>query len=80
MNLDGGRGRLYAALKALQAKWDNIDPQWRDTMKVQFVEQTLTPLQDQTAAALEAVAQMDVILHQMRRDCEGEHYDIYASE
>jgi hypothetical protein len=49
-------------------------------MKQQFVEQTLTPLQEHTASALEAIAQMDVILHQMRRDCEGDRFDIYATE
>jgi hypothetical protein len=70
MTLDGGRGRLYAALKTLLVRWDGTEPHWRDTMKGQFVEQTLTPLQDHTTAALQAVAQMDAILHLMRRDCE----------
>jgi hypothetical protein len=80
MNLDGGRGRLYSALKTLQARWDSTEPYWHDTMKVQFVEQTLTPLQEQAAAVLESVAQMDVLLHQMRRDCEGTNFDIYGGE
>jgi hypothetical protein len=79
MNLDGGRARLYSALKTLQAHWDNTEPHWQDAMKHQFVEQILTPLQDQTAAALQAIDQMEVILHQMRRDCEGDSFDIYGS-
>jgi hypothetical protein len=49
-------------------------------MKVQFVEQILTPLQDQTADALQAIAQMDVILHQMRRDCGSNTFDLYGSD
>ena len=80
MNLEGGRAQLYSALKTLQSHWDNTEPHWQDTMKVQFVEQLLTPLQTQTAAALQAIDQMDVILHQMRRDCEGNPFDIYGSE
>ena len=80
MSLDGGRGRLSAALKTLEARWDSTGPHWQDVMKVQFVEQVLTPLQEQTAAALEAIAQMDVILHQMRRDCAGDTFDIYGSD
>jgi hypothetical protein len=80
MSLDGGRGRLSAALKTLEARWDSTEPHWQDVMKAQFVEQVLTPLQEQTAAALEAVAQMDVILHQMRRDCAGDSFDIYGGD
>jgi hypothetical protein len=80
MSLDAGRGQLYAALQTLQGHWNATEPHWRDLMKNQFVEQTLTPLQEHTAAAIEAIAQMDVILHQMRRDCEGDRFDIYASE
>jgi hypothetical protein len=80
MSLDGGRGRLYAALKTLEARWDSTEPHWRDVMKVQFVEQILTPLQDQTADALQAITQMDVILHQMRRDCGSNTFDLYGSD
>jgi hypothetical protein len=80
MSLQEGRGRLYSSLKTLQAHWDQTEPHWRDTMKVQFIEQILTPLQEQTTAALQAVDRMDLILHQMRRDCEGNNYDIYGSD
>jgi hypothetical protein len=78
MSLQDGRGRLYSALKSLQSRWDSTEPQWRDVMKVQFVEQILTPLQEQAAAALQAVDQMDALLHQMRRDCGGDGFDIHG--
>jgi hypothetical protein len=80
MSLEGGRGRLYSALKTLQARWDGTEPHWQDIMKLQFVEQILTPLQEQTASTLEAIDRMETILHQMRRDCEGNNYDIYGGE
>ena len=78
MSLEGGRGRLYSALKSLQSRWDLTEPHWQDVMKVQFVEQVLTPLQDMTSAALDAIDQMDVLLHQMRRECEGSNFDIHS--
>jgi len=77
MSLQGGRGRLYGALQALQARWDSTEPHWQDTMKVDFVEQILTPLQEQTTTALQAIDQMDVILNAMRRECEGSRFDIH---
>jgi hypothetical protein len=80
MSLQDGRGRLYSALETLQAHWDQTAPHWHDTMKAQFVEQILMPLREQTVAALEAVDRMDAILHQMRRDCEGDTFDIYGSD
>jgi hypothetical protein len=78
MTLEGGRGRLYSALKSLQSRWDLTEPYWQDVMKGQFVEQVLTPLQDMTGAALDAIDRMDVLLHQMRRECEGSNFDIHS--
>jgi hypothetical protein len=80
MSLEGGRARLSSALQTLTARWEGTEPHWQDPMKVQFVEQLLTPLQEQAAAALEAIDHMDAVLHQMRRDCEGNIYDIFSGE
>ncbi len=80
MSLQDGRGRLYSSVKTLLAHWDQTDPQWRDTMKTQFVEQVLLPLQEHTAAVLEAADRMDVLLHEMRRDCEGDNFDIHGND
>ena len=77
MTLDGGRGILASAIKTLLAKWDTVEPHWHDTTRVQFVEEILTPLREQTLAAMEAIDQMQVLLAQMRRDCEGISYDIH---
>ncbi len=79
MSLSGGRDLLSGALKTLQGHWQLTEPLWQDAMRLQFVEQMLTPLEDQTVAALQAIDRMDVLLQQMRRDCEGSSYDIYGS-
>jgi hypothetical protein len=78
MSLQDGRGRLYSALKTLQSHWDRTEPHWRDALKADFVEQILTPLHELTDAALGAVDQMDVVLHRLRRDCEGDSFDIHG--
>jgi hypothetical protein len=80
MMIDAGRGILYSALKTLQAKWDGVEPHWQDAMRHQFIEQVWEPLQQRTAEALEAIDQMQVLLSQMRRDCEGTNYDIFQGE
>jgi hypothetical protein len=78
MSLSGGRDLLSGALKTLRGHWENTEPHWQDAMKAQFVEQILTPLEDQCGAALQAIDRMDVLLQQMRRDCEGNSFDIYG--
>jgi hypothetical protein len=80
MILEGGRSKLYSALKTLQGQWDATEPHWRDSMRIQFTEQVLTPLQDLTTTALQAIDQLDVLLNQMQRECEGNPYDIYDGE
>ncbi len=78
MSLEAGRDSLQAAHQNLLARWEHVEPHWQDAMKSQFVEQVLTPLHDQIAAALLAIDQMEVVLHQMRRDCEGNSFDIFG--
>ncbi len=76
MRLDTGRGMLYEALQTLQAHWDETDRYWQDAMRIQFVEQVWEPLQQQVGSALEAIDQMQVILNQMRHECEGDDGNI----
>jgi hypothetical protein len=78
--LDAGRSKLYAALKTLRARWEKVAPQWHDAMRRQFADETWTPLEDQAAAALEAIDQMTIVLNQMKRECTDEDVDIYAGE
>jgi hypothetical protein len=76
MSLQGGRDLLSGAAKTLLGHWDHTAPHWQDAASAEFVEHVLTPLQDYLAAALRAVDRMNVILQQMRRDCDGSPYDI----
>lgn len=76
--LDGGRGALYSALKALQARWDATEADWRDAARARFVEQVWGPLQQHVAVTLEAIDQLQAILHQMRHECEGDDHDLHG--
>ena len=78
MSLQGGRDLLSGSMKTLLGHWDHTEPYWRDAAGADFVEHILTPLQDRMAAALQAVDRMEVVLQQMRRDCEGVQFDIFS--
>jgi hypothetical protein len=78
MSLEASRDGLYSANKKLMALWETTEPYWQDTMKAQFVEEVLTPLQEQVAAALQGIDRMEGVLHQMRRECEGNPFDIFG--
>jgi hypothetical protein len=78
MTLGGGRDRLSSSLKTLQSLWESTEPNWRDAMKVKFVEEILTPLEENTAAAMQAIDRMEVVLNQMRLECEGNRFDIFG--
>jgi hypothetical protein len=77
MKLDGGRGALYSSLKTIQARWDATEPDWRDAMRAQFVAQVWEPLQQNVTVTLEAIDQLQAILHQMRQECEGNDFNLY---
>ena len=80
MMLDGGQGMLASALKTVKAKWEVAEPHWQDLLRVQFVEQVWDPMLDQSAKLLQAADQIQVLLYQMRRECEGASADFYSGD
>jgi hypothetical protein len=68
---------LYSALQNVQAHWDGTSSYWQDAMRIQFVEQVWEPLQQTVKNALEAIDQLQVALNQMRRDCDGNDFNIF---
>ncbi len=80
MMLDGGQGMLSSALKTIRARWENVEPHWQDLLRQQFEEQVWEPLQESSAKVLEAADRLQVLLGQMRRECEGTSVDIYSGD
>ncbi len=80
MNLDAGRAMLHSAHKTLQAKWDAAEQCWQDEQRRLFEEQVGGPLRQMVGVVLQAVDQMQVQLHQMKRECEGSGVDLNGSD
>jgi hypothetical protein len=80
MILDGGQGMLSSALKTIRARWDSVEVHWQDLQRQQFVEQVWQPLQENSEKVLEAANRLEVMLSQMRRECEGTSVDIHSGD
>lgn len=80
MTLDGGHAMLASALKNLQARWEDISVHWQDETRKQFVVQLWEPLLDGTEKVLKVIDQLQVLLNQMRRECEGTRVDLHSGE
>ncbi|MCX7700068.1 MAG: hypothetical protein N2039_04265 [Gemmataceae bacterium] len=64
-----GRGRLYSSLKDLRLRWEEVRQGWNDPVSRDFEEKLLEPLAAQAQAALRAMDQLSLILHQMQQEC-----------
>jgi len=69
MSVYSGRAKIKEASKKLRASWGNTRSLWRDEVSRQFEERQLDPLLLKLQKAEEALAYMDNVLSQLRRDC-----------
>jgi hypothetical protein len=65
-----GRGRLYSSLKDMLALWEDVRRGWSDPVSQDFETNLLQPLAAQAQAALRAMDQLALVLHQMQTECE----------
>ena len=72
MNVDAGRGKLYDALKTLQARWAAAESVWQDATATEFREKIYLPLEALTLDALRAADRLDQLFRQVRADCQGD--------
>ncbi len=70
MKIDGGRGRLYDALKTIRLRWDEVTVHWTDSMRQEFEEKIWNELEQLTTDALRAMDQLAQIFMQVRQDCD----------
>lgn len=70
MSIETGQSVLNHALKDLHAGWAATKQNWRDETSRAFEAKHIASLDAHTRRAIEAMAQMVVILHRLRRDCE----------
>jgi hypothetical protein len=70
MSLSVSSTQLREAYQALQVRWDETTPLWRDTVRADFEEQYWVPLEPCVVGALEAIERMMQIMSRMRQECE----------
>jgi len=69
MSVSGGIGKMKQARQILQAQWDETSSAWQDENSRRFEERVIAPLLTRVRQVEQALGQMDVILHEVRRDC-----------
>ena len=67
--MSSGANRLNHAMKTLRAKWDDIEPLWRDNVRREFETQHLEPLERQVASTMRAMHDLSEVIHRARREC-----------
>ena len=70
MGVHEARGNLAKAYKELMLRWQETRAQWDDAQAEQFEEAVLRTLEADLRTANNAMDQMGILLHQVRRDCE----------
>jgi len=69
-DLDTGAAQLRDSFDDLQIAWQQTGEQWQDQVSENFCENHLEPIGPALKKAIEAVAQMQQLVNQVRRDCE----------
>jgi hypothetical protein len=70
MSVNAAHGKLRRACSDLVVRWQGTRTAWHDEVSEKFEENHLKPLVAKLRRAEAALEQMDVVLHQVRRDCE----------
>jgi hypothetical protein len=70
MSATGGNGMvLSGALKDLETHWEILGCRWKDQAREKFDKECLEELRVGVRAASNAIAQIEVLLDQVRREC-----------
>jgi hypothetical protein len=60
---------LQHAMKTLRARWDMTQEVWNDSVRRQFEEQYLVPLEPQVMTTLKAVNRLSQIFSRASEEC-----------
>ena len=70
MGIHEARGTLAKSMKELMLRWSETRAQWNDAQAEHLEENLLHNLESDLKVAGNAMDQMSILLHQIRRDCE----------
>ena len=69
MSVEGGRQRLYGALKEFRTKWAESQSQWNDQASQMLQKKYIQPLEDGGKSALQAMEVMRDLIARIRSEC-----------
>ena len=69
MSVEGGRQRLYGALKEFRMKWTESESQWKDPASQMLAKKYVQPLEDGGKAAIHAMEAMRDLIARIRSEC-----------
>ena len=69
MSVEGGRQRLYGALKEFRMKWAESESQWKDPVSQMLAKKYVQPLEDGGKAAIQAMESMRDLIARIRSEC-----------
>jgi hypothetical protein len=70
MSATGGNGMvLSGALRDLEIHWENLGGRWKDAARKKFEVECIEELRIAVRTASNAIAQIEILLDQVRREC-----------
>ena len=69
MSVEGGRQRLYIALKEFQIKWQESENMWKDQVSRSLKKKYVEPLEIGGKSAIQAMEVMRDLIVRIRKDC-----------
>ncbi|MCE9620126.1 MAG: hypothetical protein K8R92_09480 [Planctomycetes bacterium] len=69
MSVEGGRQRLYGALKEFRIKWSESESQWKDQASQTLEKKYVVPLEASGKSAIQAMEVMRDLIARIRSDC-----------
>jgi hypothetical protein len=64
-----GAVKLTHALKTVRLRWEDAQDYWHDSVRHNFEEQHLRPLEERVQVAIKGMQDLAEVLAQMRREC-----------
>ena len=69
MDLSDGSAKLNFALKTLRIRWEDVKGDWKDTVRMDFEEKHLKPLEEMMSATLVAMGRLDQVMARAKKEC-----------
>jgi hypothetical protein len=70
-DLSTSASRIGRAWKKLEEAWQDASDEWNDAVSRRFLEHQLEPMIPDLKLGLDAIGRMDVLMNEVRRDCES---------